>query len=143
VSETAIVVPLLEHTAAIVSAYVSNNSVEAGSLSDVIRQIHGALLRAGAPGEPTPPGAVPAVSVKKSVTADAITCLFEGKKFKALRRHLRTAHGMTPQEYRQHWGLPSDYPLVAPAYSATRSTMAKKIGLGRTKEKPRKGRTRA
>lgn len=141
-SEPIVITPLLKHTTAIVSAYLSHNSVELASLSEVIRHVHGALLRAGAPGEPSKPEAVPAVPIKKSVAADAITCLFDGKKFKALRRHLRTAHGLTPQDYREHWGLPSTYPIVAPGYSATRSAMAKKIGLGRPKEKPKKRRKR-
>ena len=100
------------------------------------------MPRAAAPSEPSKPEAVPAVPVKKSVAADAITLLFDGKKFTALRRHLRTGHGGTPKEYRQHWGLPSNYPMVAPGFPATRSAMAKKIGLGRPKEKPRKGRKR-
>jgi predicted transcriptional regulator len=142
VSESTVAPPLLKHTTAIVSAYFSNNSVEAASLSDVIREVHGALLRAAVPGEPSKSDAVPAVPIKKSVAANAITCLFDGTQFKSLRRHLRTAHGLTPQDYRDQWGLPSTYPMVAPAYSATRSAMAKKIGLGRPKEKPKKGRMR-
>jgi predicted transcriptional regulator len=142
VSEPIIVTPLLEHTSAIVSAYLSHNSVEVAGLSEVIREVHGALLRAGAPREPSKPEAVPAVPIKKSVAADAITCLFDGKKFAMLRRHLRTGHGLTPQEYREHWGLSSTYPMTAPGYSATRSAMAKKIGLGRPKERPKKGRKR-
>jgi predicted transcriptional regulator len=140
VSETTVTAHLLTHTTSIVSAYLSNNSVEAASLSDVIREVHRALLRAATPGEASKPGAVPAVPIKKSVVTDAITCLFDGTKFKSLRRHLRTAHGLTPQDYREHWGLPSTYPMTAPGYSATRSAMAKKIGLGRPKEKPKKGR---
>jgi predicted transcriptional regulator len=142
VSEPTVVAPFLEHTTAIVSAYVSHNLVEAASLSDVIREVHGAVLRAVAPGEPSKPEAVPAVPIKKSVATDAITCLFDGKKFKTLRRHLRISHGETPQEYREHWGLASTYPMAAPGYSATRSAMAKKIGLGRRKEKQKKGRKR-
>ena len=142
VSETTNVVPLLRRTTAIVSAYLSHNSVEAAGLSDMIRHVYGALLRAAAPDEPSKPEAVPAVPVKKSVAAHAITCLFDGKKFATLRRHLRTGHGVTPKEYRQHWGLSPNYPMVAPGYSATRSAMAKKIGLGRPKEKPKKGRKR-
>jgi predicted transcriptional regulator len=140
VSEPAAARPLLlEHTTSIVSAYLSHNSVEAAGLSDVIRQVHGGLLRAG---EPSKPDAVPAVPIKKSVAADAITCLFEGKTFTTLRRHLRTAHGLAPQDYREHWGLPSGYPMVAPGYSATRSAMAKKANFVRPKEKPTKGRKR-
>jgi predicted transcriptional regulator len=142
VPEPTVVAPLLKYTTTVVSAYLSNNSVEASNLSDVIREVHGALLRAAMPGESSKPDAVPAVPVKKSVAADAITCLFDGMKFKMLRRHLRTAHGLTPGDYREHWGLPSNYPVVAPGYSVARSAMAKKIGLGRPKEKPKKGRKR-
>jgi predicted transcriptional regulator len=142
VSVPTAIAPLLEHTIAIVSAYVSHNSVDAASLSDVIREIRGALLRATAPSEPSKPEAVPAVPIKKSVAADAITCLYDGKKFKTLRRHLRISHGETPKEYREKWKLPASYPLIAPVYAEQRSRVAKEIGLGRAKGKPKRGRTR-
>ena len=121
----------IELTAEIVSAYVSNNSVPAGDLSALINQVHSALSRvssgqADAPSEPLKP----AVSVKRSITPDHIVCLEDGKKFKSLKRHLRTQYNMTPEQYREKWGLPADYPMVAPNYARQRSRLAKEIGLG-------------
>ena len=106
-------------TATIVSAYVSNNSVPAQELSSLINQVHSALTRVSSgqgdlPSEPLRP----AVSVKKSITPEHIVCLEDGKKFKSLKRHLRTQYGMTPEQYREKWGLPADYPMVAPNYAA-------------------------
>lgn len=116
----------------IVVAYVSNNSVPRAELPALIADIHAAIerLRAGAtpvPGETR----APAVPIKKSVTTDYIVCLEDGKKFKSLRRHLSTHYNLSPDEYRQKWSLPRDYPMVAPAYAAARSSLAKSMGLGR------------
>ena len=123
---------LIELTADIVSAYVSNNAVVAAELPDVIDQIFSALQQAAA--KETQPIQVelnPAVSIKQSVTPDAITCLEDGKKFKSLKRHLRTYYDLTPDEYRKKWNLNFDYPMVAPNYAAARSALAKMMGLGR------------
>jgi predicted transcriptional regulator len=122
----------IELTAEIVSAYVSNNSVPAGDLSSLINQVHTALTRVSSgqtelPSEPLKP----AISVKKSIAPDFIVCLEDGKKFKSLKRHLRTQYNITPEQYREKWGLPPDYPMVAPNYAEQRSAFAKKIGLGR------------
>ena len=126
----------IELTAAIVSAYVSNNSVQAGDLSSLIGQVHSALTRvssgrADAPNEPLKP----AVSVKKSITPDHIVCLEDGKKFKSLKRHLRTQYSMTPEQYRDKWSLAPDYPMVAPNYAAARSQLAKQMGLGQQRRR--------
>jgi predicted transcriptional regulator len=122
---------LIELTAEIVAAYVSNNDIDAGELSDLIGEVHTALHRTAAgAGEPEPEPLKPAVSVKKSVTPDYIVCLEDGKKFKSLKRHLRTHYDLTPAEYREKWGLPSDYPMVAPNYAKARSNLAKEMGLG-------------
>jgi predicted transcriptional regulator len=116
----------------IVSAYVSNHNVASGDLASLIRDVHTALQQsASGTSEPEPEPLTPAVSVKKSVTADAIVCLEDGKKFKSLKRHLRTDHNLSPEEYRARWSLPRDYPMVAPNYAASRSELAKKMGLGR------------
>jgi predicted transcriptional regulator len=121
----------IELTAEIVSAYVSNNSVPAGDLSALINQVHSALTRVSSgqhdlPSEPLKP----AIPVKKSVAPDYIICLEDGKKFKSLKRHLRTQYKMTPEQYREKWGLGPDYPMVAPNYAAARSQLAKQMGLG-------------
>ena len=126
----------IQLTAEIVSAYVSNNSVQAGDLSGLINQVHSALTRvssgqADLSSEPLKP----AVSVKKSITADHIVCLEDGKKFKSLKRHLRTQYNMTPEQYREKWALPADYPMVAPNYAVARSQLAKKMGLGQQARK--------
>jgi MucR family transcriptional regulator, transcriptional regulator of exopolysaccharide biosynthesis len=126
----------IELTASIVSAYVSNNSVPAQDLSALINQVHSALTRvstgqADVSSEPLKP----AVSVKKSITADYIVCLEDGKKFKSLKRHLRTQYGMTPEQYREKWGLPPDYPMVAPNYAQARSQLAKQMGLGQQRRR--------
>jgi predicted transcriptional regulator len=116
-------------TAQIVAAYVSNNAVPANDLPHLIGRVRAAFPSA----EPiTPPEELkPAVSVKKSVTPSHIICLEDGKKFKSLTRHLRTHYDLTPAEYRLKWGLPKDYPMVAPEYAAKRSQLAKDMGLGR------------
>ena len=122
---------LVELTVDIVSAYVSNNSVVSADLPDLIDQTFSAL-REAAEKEVQPAKDVldPAVPIKKSVTPDAITCLECGKKFKSLKRHIRTDHDLTPDEYREKWGLPYDYPIVARNYAAARSALARKFGLG-------------
>jgi predicted transcriptional regulator len=123
---------LLELTTSIVSAYVSNNNVQPSDLVDLIASAYGALAKLDAGPAPAPAAAlVPAVPIRKSVTPDAIICLEDGKKFKSLKRHLNTAFGLTPEQYRVKWGLPVDYPMVAPAYAEARSALAKLIGLGR------------
>ncbi len=111
----------------IVSAYVSKNNLPASELPQLIRIVHDALMR---PGEAASSPSEPAVPINKSVQNDYIVCLDDGKKFKMLRSHLRTAYNMSPDEYRAKWRLPSAYPMVAPKYSETRSRLAKKIGLG-------------
>jgi len=121
----------IELTADIVSAYLSNNPVAASEIPELIRQVHRALLQvAGAAVEiPTAP-ARPVVAVKRSVTAEYIVCLEDGRKFKSLKRHLRTQYNMTPEQYREKWRLPADYPMVAPNYAAARSRLAIAMGLG-------------
>lgn len=126
----------IELTAGIVSAFVSNNSVAAGDIPALINQVHSALLRvsSGAKDVPAEPPK-PAVSVKKSITPDYIICLEDGKKFKSLKRHLRTQYNVTPEQYREKWGLPPDYPMVAPNYAAARSKLAKDMGLGQQRRR--------
>ncbi len=128
---------LLDLTADVVAAFVGNNSVPASELPNLIATVHGALLGLANPA----PVAVeevakPAVAIKKSVTPDYIVCLEDGLKFKSLKRHLRTKYGVTPEEYRAKWGLPNDYPMVAPSYAAARSNLAKQMGLGQQRKKP-------
>lgn len=120
-------------TADIVAAYVSNNSVAKDDLSGLIGQVHGALRDVQNGGAQNLPK--PAVSIKKSVTPDFIICLEDGKKLKMLRRHLKSQFGMTPEDYRQRWGLPSDYPMVAPNYAKKRQDLARQIGLGKKHRK--------
>ncbi|MDF3626205.1 MucR family transcriptional regulator [Brytella acorum] len=122
---------LRELTTRIVTAYVSSNTVPADALSGLISTVFQAL---GSLGQTTieTPDLVPAVPVKKSVFPDYIVCLEDGKKLKMLKRHLHAAYGMTPKQYREKWGLPESYPMVAPDYAARRSTLAQEIGLGRT-----------
>ena len=123
---------LVELTAEIVSAYVSNNTVVATDLPGVIHNVFDALSKASSTsGLPVREELKPAIPVKKSVTPEYIICLEDGKKFKSLKRHLRTHYDMSPEEYREKWGLPADYPMVAPNYSATRSRLAKDNGLGK------------
>ena len=123
---------LIELTADIVSAYVSNNSIQSSDLPALISDVHTAMYKTlGGPAEPEPEPQKPAVSIKKSVTPDYIICLDDGKKFKSLKRHLRTHYDLTPADYRENWGLPADYPMVAPNYAKARSMLAKKMGLGR------------
>lgn len=118
------------HAARIVAAYVGNNAVAPDDLPDLIRLVHRAL-GAVAGGEPAVPALKPAVPVEKSVSDNFLICLEDGKKFKSLKRHLRTSYDLSPEEYRAKWDLPADYPMVAPGYSRQRSKLAKKMGLGR------------
>ena len=126
---------LLGLTSQIVSAFVSKNPIQAADIPALIRSVHQSLATLGQPQETVEPAAdlKPAVPVKKSVTPDYIVCLEDGKKLKMLKRHLKTSYGLTPDEYRTKWGLPSDYPMVAPNYAKARSEMAVKIGLGNRK----------
>jgi MucR family transcriptional regulator, transcriptional regulator of exopolysaccharide biosynthesis len=126
----------IELTAEIVSAYVSNNPVPAADMPGLINQVHAALLRvSGGHADAQPEPLKPAVSVKKSITPDFIVCLEDGKKFKSLKRHLRTQYNMTPEQYREKWTLPADYPMVAPNYAAARSQLAKQMGLGQQRRR--------
>src|SRR5689334_7649885 len=123
-------------TAEIVSAYVSNNSVAANDIPNLISQVHQALVRvSGGQSEAQPEPLKPAVPVKKSIMPDYIICLEDGKKFKSLKRHLRTQYSMTPEQYREKWALPPDYPMVAPNYAAARSELAKQMGLGQQRRR--------
>ena len=118
----------------IVSAYVGNNAVAAGQVPEIINTVYNSLnTLSGQTGDTAGEALKPAVSVRRSVHPDYIVCLEDGKKLKMLKRHLRAAYGMTPDEYRAKWGLPPDYPMVAPNYAQQRSTFAKQIGLGRKK----------
>ncbi|MDA0230985.1 MAG: MucR family transcriptional regulator [Proteobacteria bacterium] len=122
---------LLRMTAKIVASYVSNNSLSADQVPEIVRTVSIALrqLEQGENG-PDKAAGKPAVSIRKSITPDYIICLEDGRKLKMLKRHLRTTFGMTPDEYRARWSLPADYPMVAPNYAKRRSEFAKKIGLG-------------
>lgn len=126
---------LVELTADIVSAYVSNNAVVSGDLPSLINETYDALSKAAAKAsQPLTEELNPAVPIKKSVMPDYIVCLEDGKKFKSLKRHLRTHYELTPEEYRGKWNLPHDYPMVAPNYAAARSALAKKMGLGQRRK---------
>jgi predicted transcriptional regulator len=122
-------------TADIVAAHVANNTVGIGDIGNLVQQVHQALEGLGAPAEEAPQAKVPVVSVRASVKPDYIVCMECGKKQKTLKRHLQTAHGMSPEEYRKDYGLPRDYPMVAPNYSQRRSEMAQAIGLGQRGKK--------
>ena len=129
----------IDLTANIVSAYLSNNPTPATEIPNLISQVHAALLRVSSGRSETPAEpAKPAVAVKKSVHPDYLVCLEDGKRFKSLRRHLRTQYNMTPEQYRDKWGLPPDYPMVAPNYAVARSQLAKKMGLGQQRRRERK-----
>jgi predicted transcriptional regulator len=134
--DTASSATFIELTAAIVSAYVSNNSVPTADLPALIGQVHSALTRVSSgQGDTSSEPPKPAVAVKKSITPDHIVCLEDGKKFKSLKRHLRTQYNMTPEQYREKWGLGPDYPMVAPNYAAARSHLAKQMGLGQQRRR--------
>ncbi|MGA2313578.1 MAG: MucR family transcriptional regulator [Xanthobacteraceae bacterium] len=128
----------IQLTANIVSAYVSNNTVASAEIPNLIAQVYSALMRISS-GQTAPPAEPlkPAVAVKRSVTPEYIVCLEDGKKFKSLKRHLRTQYGITPEQYREKWGLPPDYPMVAPNYAAARSQLAKQMGLGQQRRRRR------
>lgn len=128
----------IELAADIVSAYVSNNSVPSGDLPSLISEVHTALTKVSVGAvEASPEVLKPAIPIKKSVTPDFIICLEDGKKFKSLKRHLRTQYSITPEQYREKWGLPMDYPMVAPNYAKARSELAKEMGLGQQRRKRR------
>ena len=128
---------LLEMTADIVSAYVGNNSVSADALPSLIANIHAALSGvSNGPVEAEPEPKEPAVPIRKSIAPDFLICLEDGRKFKSLKRHLRTKYDMSPEDYRAKWGLPKDYPMVAPNYAKARSELAKSMGLGQGGRKP-------
>jgi predicted transcriptional regulator len=130
---------LLTLTADIVAAHVSNNSVALNDLPQLIANVHAALTNLGPAGTVPEPRPEPNVSIRSSVKPDYIVCLEDGKRMKMLKRHLTTEHQMTPDQYRQKWGLNSDYPMVAPNYSEERRTMAKSSGLGSKGRKKTKG----
>ncbi|MCZ6448770.1 MAG: MucR family transcriptional regulator [Alphaproteobacteria bacterium] len=126
---------LLELTTEIVSSHVANNPVAIQDIPDLIRQVYGTLTTIDQGPSAQADRPQPAVPIKRSITPDHIICLEDGRKLKMLKRHLKTAYNMTPEDYRERWGLPADYPMVAPNYAKQRSNLAKKIGLGR---KPRR-----
>ena len=121
---------LLSLTANIVSAHISKNAVQADALPALIKSVHNALKNVGTV-EPEPAKLEPAVPIKRSVFPDYIVCLEDGRKLKMLKRHLQTTYNLSPAQYRERWGLPHDYPMVAPSYASRRSELAKTIGLGR------------
>ena len=128
----------IQLTANIVSAYVSNNTVTSAEIPNLISQVYSALTRVSSGQVATPAEPLkPAVPVKRSITAEYIVCLEDGKKFKSLKRHLRTQYDMTPEQYREKWTLPPDYPMVAPNYAAARSQLAKQMGLGQQRRRRR------
>jgi predicted transcriptional regulator len=127
---------VVELAAGIVSAYVSNNSVPANDLPSLISDVHAALLRVtSGSAVVTSEAPKPAVPAKKSITREYLVCLEDGRKFKSLKRHLRTQYNMSPDEYREKWGLPPDYPMVAPDYAKARSNLAKQMGLGQQRRR--------
>lgn len=132
---------LIDMTAEIVSAYVGHNSVGPDEISNLIHKVFAALSEAALGGSAAEEQqAEPAVPIRKSITPDYIICLEDGKKFKSLKRHLRTHYNLSPEEYREKWGLPRDYPMVAPNYAQARSRLAKKMGLGQSGQRKRRTR---
>lgn len=129
---------LLALTTDIVASHVSNNPVTVSEVPQLIRQVYSALADVDGAAPPAPELPKPAVPIRKSVTPDYIVCLEDGKKLKMLKRHIRTRYGLTPDEYRERWGLAPDYPMVAPNYASRRSALAKKIGLGKKRSRRRK-----
>ena len=126
----------IELTAQIVSAYLGNNAVPSAEIASLIGQVYAALKRVtGGPMAAPAESVKPAVPVKRSISSDFIVCLEDGKKFKSLKRHLRSRYNMTPEQYRDKWGLPPDYPMVAPNYAAARSQLAKQMGLGQQRRR--------
>jgi predicted transcriptional regulator len=135
-SETANSNSYIELAADIVSAYVSNNSVPANDLPSLINDVHSAILRVtSGTGVVAVEAPKPAVPAKKSVTSEFLVCLEDGRKFKSLKRHLRTQYNLSPDEYREKWGLAPDYPMVAPNYAKARSNLAKQMGLGQQRRR--------
>ncbi len=124
---------IMEFASDIVSAYVSNNPVQSSELAGLIRDVHATLASLGN-GHDSAEVKKPAVSIKKSITDEFLICLEDGKKFKSLKRHLRSKYGLSPEEYREKWGLPYDYPMVAPSYARKRSALAKEMGLGKVEK---------
>ena len=134
---------LITLTSDIVAAHVSNNNVAVEDVPALITTVYSALARLGGAAPVVEEKLEPAVSIRSSVKKDHLVCLEDGKKMKMLKRHLMTSHSMTPDQYREKWGLPSDYPMVAPNYAAQRSELARKIGLGRPAEpEPKKARAK-
>ena len=135
--ETTTMASHIELTAGIVAAYVSHNTVSSTDIPALIGQVHAALTKVADGHKPIPASEPPraVVPVKKSITADYIVCLEDGKKFKSLKRHLRTRYNLSPEQYREKWSLPRDYPMVAPNYAATRSRLAMQIGLGQKRRR--------
>jgi predicted transcriptional regulator len=126
----------IDQTASIVSAYLTKNAVPADEIPALIGRVHAALTRVSSgASEAGADSQKPAVPVKKSIHPEFVVCLEDGKKFKSLKRHLRTQYNMTPEQYREKWGLPYDYPMVAPNYAAARSKLAKQMGLGQQRRK--------
>jgi predicted transcriptional regulator len=134
-SEKSTITEMLELTTEIVAAHVGNNPIPASELPSLIQEVYRTLVSVGTT-PPVPERPNPAVPPKKSVFPDYIVCLEDGKKLKMLKRHLKTSYNMTPEEYRERWGLGSDYPMVAPNYAKHRSNLAKEIGLGTTRRNP-------
>lgn len=130
VKEEGTIEAALHGTVDIVSAYVGNNPVQAGDLPELMKTVHKTLMGLSVTVD-TVTSKEPAVPIRKSITDDFLICLEDGKKFKSLKRHLRSKYDMTPEEYREKWGLPYDYPMVAPSYARKRSTLAKQMGLGK------------
>lgn len=132
---------LIEVTAGVVAAYVGGNTIAAADVPALIRSVHKALASVGGAAEAVDTDREPAVSVRRSITPDYLICLEDGRKFKSLKRHLRTKYDLSPEQYRARWDLPKDYPMVAPNYAQARSELAKQMGLGQGGRKPaRKGR---
>ncbi len=130
---------LIDMTADIVSAYVGHNTVAPEELAGLIHKVFAALTTASTGGAGTESSNDPAVPIRKSITPDYLICLEDGKKFKSLKRHLRSHYDLSPEEYREKWGLPRDYPMVAPNYAQARSRLAKKMGLGQGGRRTRRG----
>ena len=128
--EAAAPAAIMEFASDIVSAYVSNNPIQSSELPELIRDVH-ATLRTLEGADGAQAAQEPAVSVKKSITDEFLICLEDGKKFKSLKRHLRSKYGLSPEQYREKWGLPYDYPMVAPSYARKRSALAKEMGMGK------------
>ncbi len=126
---------ILPLTADIVASYVSNNTVPVADLGTIIHQVYSTLSSLGQPVARPEERRQPAVAIKKSIMPDYLICLEDGKKLKMLKRHLKTRYNMSPEDYRERWGLPADYPMVAPAYATQRRTLAKQIGLGRSRRR--------